>query len=278
MRRLEEEGFSVTYLRPDPVNGLSIEQVREALRPETILVSIMQVNNETGAVFPVADIARMVKSRAKTAVVHADGVQGFGKLVSPAGALDAYSTSAHKIHGPKGAGALYLRSGVRCRPLLVGGGHEASLRAGTENVPGIAGFAAAAAAAGGGREENYRLIAAMRSQLVRAVESTGRAVMLSPPDAIATTLAVAFPPIPGEVMVNALSEAGVAVSTGSACAASRNKRSHVLEALGFEQRVIDSSVRFSLSRLNTAAEVEAVGEILAATLKRLRPVAERVLR
>ena len=278
VRHLEAEGFSVTYLEPHPEHGVTAEQVREALRPDTILVSVMHVNNETGAVYPVSAIARAVKSDRAQIVVHSDGVQAFGKLPSPAADLDAYSVSAHKLHGPKGAGALYLRKTVRCLPLLHGGGQESGLRAGTENVPGAAGFAAAAAAAAAERENDYARMQRLRNALLAAVESIAEAVVLSPPEAIGSTLAVAFPPIPGEVMVNALSERGVSVSTGSACSASRNKRSHVLEALGFPPKLVDSSVRFSLSRMTGAEEIELAVEVLPQAVRRLRPVAERVRR
>ncbi len=278
LRQLEQEGFTISYLVPHPRYGVTAGQVCDAMRADTILVSVMQVNNETGAVFPVAELARAVKARRRDTIVHSDGVQGFGKLVSPAADLDAYSVSAHKLHGPKGAGALYVRAGVRCRPLLRGGGHESGLRAGTENIPGIAGFAAAVSAAGADRERDYARVEALRGELLQVMDSIPEAVVLSPPGAVAGTLAVSFAPIPGEVMVNALSEFGVSVSTGSACAASRNKRSHVLEALGFERRLIDASVRFSLSRMTTAEEISRVAEVLRQAVKRLRPVAERVLR
>ncbi len=277
VQELERNGFAVTYIAPHPVRGISPQQVRDALREDTVLVSIMQVNNETGAVFPVEEIARAVKAVRSAIVVHSDGVQGFGKLPAPTGALDAYSVSAHKLHGPKGVGAFYLRDGVRCKPLLLGGRHENGLRAGTENLPGVAGFAAAATAAEEHRGAACERLQGLRNELVTAFEEIPDALVLSPPDALASTVTVAFPPIPGEVMVNALSEQGVSVSTGAACAASRGKRSHVLSALGFERRSIDSAVRFSLSRLTTEDEIRRVIELLEQTVARLRPVAERVL-
>lgn len=278
VQELERNGFSVSYLAPHPVRGVLPEQVLDALRADTVLVSIMQVNNETGAIFPVEEIARAVKAVRAEIVVHSDGVQGFGKLAPPTAALDAYSVSAHKLHGPKGVGAFFLRDGVRCKPLLLGGGHEHGLRAGTENLPGAAGFAAAAGAAEQQREAAQQRMQRLKDELVTAIEQIPDAQLLSPPHALATTVAAAFPPIPGEVMVNALSEQGVSASTGAACAASRGKRSHVLEALGFERRSIDSAVRFSLSRLTTADEIRRVTELLPHTVARLRPVAERVLR
>lgn len=287
--RLEEEGFEVVYLPVDRCGRVSPDDLAAALTPDTILVSVQHVNNEVGTVQPLEDVARVL-GRGPDAgeggpgprlpLWHVDAVQSFGKLpldVRRLGA-DLVSLSAHKIHGPKGCGALYVRTGVRLRPLLLGGGQEGGRRSGTENVPGIAGFAAAARLAVAERVEAAARLAALRDRLAEGIRKAVPWARLNGPLAASPTgagaaaaphiLSVAFPGLRGEVLVHALEERGVYASTGAACSARRREPSHVLRALGLDAAAVEGTLRFSLSPLNGEEEVDAaaaaVGEAVAA--------------
>ncbi len=282
--RLEEEGFEVVYLPVDRLGLISPADMAAALTPDTILVSIQHVNNEVGTVQPLPEVARVLgrgpgaPAGAGTGLPlwHVDAVQSLGKLSLDVRRLgvDLVSLSAHKIHGPKGCGALYVRTGVKLRPLLVGGGQEGGLRAGTENVPGIAGFGAAVRLALAEREEAAARLAALRDRLaegiLRAVPQArlNGALAGRPSEAAPHIVSVAFPGLRGEVLVHALEERGVYASTGAACSARRHAASHVLRALGLDPAAVEGTLRFSLSPLNTEEDVDAavaaVGEAVAA--------------
>jgi cysteine desulfurase len=276
--QLEAEGFRVTYLRPDGAGRVSPEQVAAALTPGTVLVSVHHVNNEVGAVQPVEAIGRLPRGRA---AFHVDAVQSFGKLplrVRDWG-IDLCTVSAHKIHGPKGVGALYVRRGTRLRPLHVGGEQEGGLRAGTENVPGIAGFGAAALAA---REDpGAERMRALKVRLARGLLAGVPGARVNGPDPGDPTagaphiLNVSFPGARGETLLHALEGEGVAVSTGSACHSRRSEPSHVLQALGVPPEARDSALRFSLSRLTTEAEVDAAVAAASRALPALRAAVAR---
>ena len=271
---LEREGVGITYLDVDQSGVVDPEQVRQALRPDTVLVSIMAVNNETGVIQPVREIAAVLAESGRRPLFHVDAVQAYGKipLYPAAWGIDLVSLSGHKIHGPKGVGALYVRSGVHLSPLLLGGDQERGLRSGTENMPGIAGFGVAAELAG---EAMPQAAADMRA-LLETIYDRLRAGWPdvrrhTPPGEAAAPhiLNVSFPPVPGEVLVHHLAAQGVYVSTTSACHAPSGQPSHVLAAMGVTGLDLAGAVRISLSRYTTPAEAEAAADIIISNVERL---------
>lgn len=266
MQKLERQGFTVTYLQPDRQGRICLQALEEALQPDTVLVSIQMVNNETGAVMPVGQMARLTHRRCPDALFHTDAVQGFLKLPFQARTLgaDLISVSSHKVHGPKGAGALYIRKGLQLPPFLLGGGQESALRSGTEATPAIFGFAAACAAALPTWREDAAREAALRDDCAKRLEALAGLVLLGAREAPHILLA-SIPGLPVQNTINLLQDRGVCVSAGSACA--RGHRSHVLEAMGLPAAVIDGAFRISLSRYTTREEVElladSLGEIAA---------------
>jgi len=270
VRRLEAEGAEVTYLAPDAAGRITADAVAAALRPDTVLVSLMLVNNETGAVTPVGAIARMLRARGSGALLHTDAVQAFLKVPFSPRTLgaDMITVSAHKIHGLKGCGALWIRAGLRLPPFVCGGGQERTLRSGTEAMPAIAAFGAAA--------EAGRALAADAQEIMRALRAyTARRLSAELPDTVFIgagdaphILSVAFPGYGSEVLMNCLDADGICVSKSSACR--RGARSHVLEAMGLPPAVIDGALRISFSRYSTEAEADALVASLKSATARLR--------
>ena len=254
---LESRGFEVTRLAPDEKGGVSLDSVVSALRDDTILVSLMLVNNETGAVTDISSIARAVKKAWPAALVHTDAVQGFMKVPFSAKTLgaDMISISGHKIHAPKGIGALYIKNGVKLKPFIVGGSQENGRRAGTEAMPQIAAFGAACEIAQAGMAEN---IARMQSLRERAVQRLSREI----PELVLIgggsphILSISLPGWRSEVLMNYLEAKEVYVSRSSAC--KKGGRSHVLEAMGLSSRVIDGAIRIGLSRFTTEEDIDAL--------------------
>lgn len=273
-RALEEEGFNVTYLDVDAEGRVTPEQVVEALTGETILVSVMHVNNEIGTVQPVEEIARAVKEAKRDVVVHSDGVQAFLKvpLSLARTAVDLYTTSAHKVHGPKGVGALYVRRGVRIRPLFGRGEQEGGLRSGTENVPGIAGFGEAVASAMHAGRAALERMKQLRLRLARRLLAVPGASLNGPLEegAAPHILNLSFAGVRGEVLVHALEAKGVYVSTGSACSSRRPEPSHVLKAIGRSGEAALESIRISLSWMTGEEEIEKAASIIEQTVAELR--------
>jgi cysteine desulfurase len=272
--QLEREGVAVTRVPVSAGGVVNPDDVRRALRPETALVSIMHANNELGTVQPVAEIARF--TRAAGVPLHVDGVQALGKIPVDVEALgvDFYSMSAHKLYGPKGVGALYARRGTRLAPLLFGGHHERDRRPGTENVPGIAGFGAAAELAGRCLAEDGERLAGLRDRMEKAIldRIPGTGVNGARWGRTPNTSNVFFDGIEGEALVIALDLRGFAVSTGSACSSGAVTPSHVLTAIGLSADRARASVRFSLGRSTTAAQVDALVDALAASVEHLRRI------
>ena len=252
---LEAQGFEVTRLAPGPDGAVSAEDVLAALREDTVLVSLMLVNNETGAVTDIAGLSPPLKGAGSKALLHTDAVQAYLKVPFTAGTLgaDMITLSGHKIHAPKGVGALYVRSGLKLPPLLFGGGQEDSRRSGTENLPGICAFAAAVRAAGADADAAYRMGSLRRraletlcAQLPELVVNGGGAPHI---------LNIALPGYRSEMILNDLDGRGICVSMGSAC--KKGVRSHVLEAMRLPPKVIGGSIRVSLSRFTTEEEIDA---------------------
>lgn len=263
MKELEAQGFEVTYLQPDSLGQISLDSLKAALRPDTILVSVMMVNNETGAVMPISQMAKLTHRVCPDAIFHTDAVQGFLKVPFQAKTLgaDLISVSSHKIHGPKGAGALYISPRLRSFPaLLVGGGQEGGYRSGTEATPAIFGFAAAAASGAATFKADIAREKALLDSLVAKLEAL-EGVTVNGSHEAPHILSISVPGVPTQNTINILQDVGICVSAGSACA--KGHRSHVLSAMGLKPRVIDGSFRVSLCRNTTEEELELFYTTLA---------------
>ena len=250
--------------------SLHMDALADMLGPRTLLICVMQVCNETGVVMPIGEVTRLRDERAPNAAVHVDGVQGYLRVpfTMKGSGVQSYAVSAHKVHGPKGIGALLIQPGYRLHPLMVGGGQQNGLRSGTENTVGAAGFAAAAASFSPVAEaEPYlrKLKQQAAEQLSRAIPAMR--VLGMPPDSPESAphiLYASFPPVRAETLVHALAEDGVMAGTGSACSSRKHKRSEVLTAMGVSPQMIDSSIRLSFSIANTEEEVSYAAERIAA--------------
>jgi len=261
LEKLSRQGWEVTLLAPDETGAVSPQAVRRALREDTALVTLMLVNNETGAVTDIAGISQVLKEARSAALLHSDAVQGYGKLPFTAKALgaDMLSLSGHKIHAPKGIGALYLRSGLKLPPLIVGGGQENGLRSGTEPLPQIAAFGEAARLAAESLPEAGERMAALRRECIETLTAAmPETVVLG--GGAPHILSLSLPGYRSEVLLNYLDGMGICVSKSSAC--KRGRRSHVLEAMGVADKIIDGAVRVSLSRYTTREECRAFCDAL----------------
>ncbi len=265
VRELEQQGFEVIRLTPDSQGHISPEQIARAVNSDTILVTMMMVNNEVGSILPVESAVRITRKNAPKAIVHCDCVQAFGKLpvsVRKLGA-DLVTVSAHKIHAPKGAGALYKRRGLNIPPLTRGGHQEDSFRPGTEAAPLIAAFGTAAAIAcdRAGMSARYERINELRNYLVMKLRKIDGIVINSPNDALPYIVNFSTCRVKAETMLNFLSERGIYVSGGSACA--KGEPSHVIKALNLSREASDSAIRVSFCGNNTSADVDALIQAVA---------------
>ena len=256
MAALAEQGFDVTLLTPQPDGSISKKDLAAALRPDTILVSVMMVNNETGAVNDIAAMAKLVHQKTQ-AVFHTDAVQGFLKVPFRASSLgaDIITVSAHKIGGPKGVGAMYLDKRLHLPPLLYGGGQEKNLRSGTENVPGIVGFGAACEAQSRELREKLQQMEALKQRCIDGLRAAVPEAVLIGAHAAPHILSLAVPGVRSQGLIGALEAQNIYVSAGSAC--SRGHRSHVLEAMGVAPELIDGSIRVSLGFETTETHIDA---------------------
>lgn len=276
MRRLAEQGFNLTELPVDSEGRVDPRQVATALRPETTLVSTMAVNNEVGTIQPVEEIGRVIRAhnaRGGRALFHVDAVQAWGKIrLRPATiGVDLMSFSGHKVHGPKGVGALYIRKGVRLAPMLSGGDQERGIRPGTENVPGIAGLGAAAELLQVDFESVSARMAALRDRLRESLAAIADVRFNTPRTGVAPhILNVSFAGVRGETLLHRLEQDGIYVSTGSACHSHDPRPSHVLLAIGLRPEQARSSVRFSLSRDTTPEEIDVSAAAVRTAVAELR--------
>ena len=274
---LEKRGVSVTYVRVGASGVVDPDDVRRALRPETVLISVMHANNELGTLQPLEEIGRL--AREYDVYFHTDAVQSVGKVsvdVEKLG-VDLLTLSAHKLHGPKGVGALYIRRGTALRPLLYGGHHERDRRPGTENTAGIAGLGKTAELARADLEGEGRRVSALRDRFEAGVL---RAVPLctvngDPARRLPTTSNIRFEYIEGEGFVIAMDLRGIACSTGAACSSGSLEPSHVLSAIGLKHEQARASIRFSLGRYSTAEDIDATLEVLPAVVEQLRSLSPR---
>lgn len=262
-KELEAQGFEVTYLMPDDLGRVSAEQLKEALRQDTILVSVMMVNNETGAVMPIEKMAKLTHRLSPNAIFHTDAVQGFLKVPFTAKTLgaDLISVSSHKVHGPKGAGALYISPKLRSFPaLLIGGGQEGNYRSGTEGTPAIFGFAAACETGAATFREDIQKEKALLDGVIEKLRALDGVVVNGAHDA-PHILSLGIPGVPTQNTINILQDAGICVSAGSACA--KGHRSHVMTAMNLNPEIIDGSFRVSLSRYTTQEELDKLVQVIA---------------
>ena len=275
---LEELGFEVTILPVDHDGHISLKELEEAIRPDTILVSTMYVNNEVGAVEPVEEISKIIKAKNPSTLYHVDAIQAYGKYVirPKKQGIDLLSVSSHKIHGPKGVGFLYIRNGVKIKPLIYGGGQQAGMRSGTENVPGVAGFGAAAKEMYTNHAEKVQKLIELKDYMTdRLGEIEGTVINSKKGEASAPQIvSVSVEGVRSEVLLHALEDKGVYVSSGSACSSNHPGISGTLKGIGVAQKLLDSTIRMSFGMFNTKEEVDYTIDVL----KELVPVLRRYQR
>ena len=262
MKELESQGFEVTYLQPDSEGRVTLDALKAALRKDTILVSIMMVNNEVGSVMPIAQMAKLTHKLCPNAVFHTDAVQGFLKVPFSAKTLgaDLISISSHKVHGPKGAGALYISPKLKSFPaMLLGGGQESGYRSGTEGTPAIFSFAAACAAGSATFKDDIAREKELIAYLVDKL-SAYPGIRINGCHEAPHVLSLSVPGVPTQNSINILQDAGICVSAGSACA--KGHRSHVLEAMNLSPETMDGSFRVSICRDTTTEELDKLVEII----------------
>lgn len=271
---LEEQGFEVTYLPVDTKGMVSLEALAEAVREDTILVSMMHVNNEIGTIEPVEAAAKLIHGKNPKTLIHVDAIQSFGKLrIYPKRmGIDLLSVSGHKIHGPKGVGFLYVKDKTKIRPVIHGGGQQKNMRSGTENVAGIAGLGAAAAELYQNFDEKIGRLYELREYLAAGMRALEKATVngADGQDAAPHIVSVSFEGVRAEVLLHALEERGIYVSTGSACSSNHPAISGTLRAIGVKPELLDATVRFSLSVESTREEADYVLEQLKELLPGLR--------
>ena len=262
MKELEAQGYEVTYLQPDELGRIPLDSLKAALRKDTILVSIMMVNNEVGSVMPIAQLAKLTHKVCPDAIFHTDAVQGFLKVPFAAKTLgaDLISVSSHKVHGPKGCGALYVSPRLKSFPaIMLGGGQESNMRSGTEGTPAIFGFAAACAAVSATYKEDAKREKAMIDGLVEKLSEL-EGVRINGAHEAPHVLSIAIPGVPTQNSINILQDHGICVSAGSACA--KGHRSHVLTAMNVAPEAIDASFRISLCRETTQEELDTLFRVI----------------
>lgn len=274
MKFLEEQGFSVTYLDVDENGLISLEELAQAITSETILVSIMYVNNEIGAVEPIEEAAKIIKEKNPNTLFHVDAIQAYGKyqIYPKRMGIDMMSVSSHKIHGPKGVGFLYVKEKTKIKPIIYGGGHQKGMRSGTENVPGVAGMGQAAMEAYENFEEKCEHLYQLKKAFIEGIKEfewahvngrTGR-------DSAPHIVSVSFDNVRSEVLLHTLEDRNIFVSAGSACSSNKPAVSATLQAIKVKKEYLDSTVRFSFCPENTLEEVDYCLEVLEEIVPVLR--------
>jgi len=257
---LEELGFRVTYLKVDADGIISLEELEEAVTDETILVSLMMVNNEIGAVEPIEEAAKVIKAKNPKTLVHVDAIQAYGKyrIYPKKMGVDLLSVSGHKIHAPKGVGFLFIRDKVKVKPLIYGGGHQKGMRSGTENVPGVAALAEAAVEVYEDFDNKIERLYALKKRFIEGIKGmdgvsvNGKTDRTSAPHIVS----VSIEGVRSEVMLHTLEDRGIYVSAGSACSSNKPAVSATLKAIGLKQNLLDSTIRFSFCTDNTEEEID----------------------
>ena len=282
-KKLESMGFEVAYIGVDKQCRLNLESLKNAVTDDTILISVMGVNNETGTIMPIEEIARFKEEYNRThgtdIWLHTDAVQAFGKILvnlkKEYKGVDFLSASAHKIHGPKGMGLLYMKKGLNLVPFLLGGGQERHIRSGTENTPGIVGFGKAAELAMRDFDERIQRMSTARQRLLEQICAEIKDIRINSPEgeeACPSVLNLSFLGTRGEVLLHTLEQDGIFVSTGSACFSNHSsaKGSHVLNAMGLTPKEIEGAIRFSFSEFNTEEEMDFTADKVKAAVARFR--------
>lgn len=269
MQELQKQGFEITFLKPNQQGVIDPEELEKEIDENTILVSIMLVNNETGAIQPVKAAADIIRRKKLAAILHTDAVQGYLKMPISVGKLgvDLLTVSGHKVHAPKGVGALYISKKTRILPSYFGGGQEKNIRAGTEGLPLIAAFAEAVSQGGSDIQKNAATVAKLNALLREKLSQKNDINILSAEDALPYILNFSAGRVKAETMLHFLSSKEIYVSSGSACG--KGKPSHVLTAMGIDKKKIESSIRVSFSRFNTEEDVLALADALAEGLQTL---------
>lgn len=271
---LAENGFEVTYLGVDKDGKISLEELKNAIRPDTILVSIMHVNNEIGALEPIEEAGKVIKEANPNTLFHVDAIQSYGKILfyPKKCNVDLLSVSGHKIHGPKGSGFLFIKEKTKIKPLIYGGGQQKGMRSGTENVPAIAGLAVAAEEMYLHLEENRAHLFALRDEFLREVQTiagvsvNGRTDHDSAPHIVS----VSIEGVRAEVILHTLEDRGIYVSAGSACSSNKPAISRTLQSIGLKKELLDSTVRFSFSVHTTKEEVAYALEVMREVIPMLQ--------
>lgn len=277
MEDLEEQGFEVTYLKVNDKGVVDINDVKSAIKDNTILVSMMHVNNEVGSIQPIKEIGKYLSTLNEKVYLHVDAVQSFAKInFKPSRYnIDFMSVSGHKLHGPKGIGFMYIKDINRMKPMLTGGGQESGLRSGTENVAGIYGLGEAIGIIMEDLNSKIEKMSNLRNLLKDyIVENIDDIKVNSPEDGVCHILNISFRYVRGEVLLHHLAQQGIFVSTGSACS-SKKKGSHVLNAMGLNAEEIDGAIRFSLSDMTTGEEIKEACEIIKKSVEELRMIIKR---
>ena len=274
MQYLEDQGFSVTYLPVDENGRIRLRDLERAMTPQTILVSIMHTNNEIGALQPIAEAGELIKRMNPGTVFHVDAVQGFGKFrIFPKRMhIDLLSVSGHKIHGPKGAGFLYINEKIKIRPILFGGGQQKNMRSGTENVPGVAGLARAVEEIYANLDEEVERLYTLKQRFIDGVLNLENVRIngLTGRESAPHIVSVSVPGVRSEVLLHALEDRGIYVSAGSACSSNKPMPSATLKAIGVRKELLESTIRFSFSVFTTQEEIDYTIQALYEMVPMLR--------
>ncbi|WHH59396.1 cysteine desulfurase family protein [Petroclostridium sp. X23] len=277
---MEEMGYRVSYIQIDRDGIIDMKQLENELGDDTILVSIMHVNNEVGTIQPIKEIRDVLSIKKSQAAFHVDAIQSFGKIpfTPEEFGIDMLSVSAHKIHGPKGIGALYIKKGLLIKPIIYGGNQETGIRSGTENVPGMIGFGKAAEQTFANLKENISMMKRLKNKLKELISMSVDNIVINGTNdekSAPHILNVSFPGVRAEVLLHALESKGIFVSTGSACSSNKPSPSHVLTAMGTSRECIEGAIRFSISTFNSIEDIEYCAEQLATIIKQLRKYMRR---
>lgn len=278
MKYLEQEGFDVVYLPVDSFGVVDMEAVKKEMTEDTILVSVMHVNNEVGAIQPISEIGKYIKTVNPKVVFHVDAIQSFGKMeIRPKKEnIDILTVSGHKIHGPKGSGFIYIKKNTKINPIISGGGQQDGMRSGTENVPGIAGIGQASKDCYDHLEENVDMMTGLKDYLIDRLSEIDDVTINSRKgaDGAPHIVSASFRGVRSEVLLHALEDKGIYISAGSACSSNRPAVSRTLKAMNVEKDLLESTVRFSFSKFNTKEEIDYCME----QLKELLPVLRKYVR
>lgn len=280
IKTYEKEGYEVTYLSNDEYGRINISELEESIREDTILISIIHINNEIGTVQDIKRISKIIKTKNPNIHFHVDGVQSFGKLnisVKDLG-MDSFSFSAHKIHGPKGIGGLYLREKSRIEPIIFGGNQEKSLRSGTENIPAIAGFSKAVDITRTNLSKEQAEVESIKTKFADYfLKNISDVKINSPLDETGSSyiLSVSFKDVRGEVLLHMLEDEDIYISTGSACSSKSNKKSHVLKAIGLNDNFIEGTIRLCFSYENIYDDIDFALEKINKFVKDIRKITRR---